>query len=126
MNLIVKGLDLGNVKTYFKKLTDHQRNSITYKYGKILDLFSVPMQKEAITTLAQFYDPTLRCFQFQDFQLVHTIEEFSKIMQSHKPTNGPYRQLGYIPTLKDMVTHLDICASDLEANLRTRGDLRGF
>jgi len=33
-----------------------------------------------ITAFAQYYDPPVRAFTFQDFQLVPTLEEFEQIL----------------------------------------------
>lgn len=41
-----------NLRDYAMSLSKSRKNSIYYKYGKVLDLLSVPMQKEALTTLA--------------------------------------------------------------------------
>ncbi|MCH88451.1 hypothetical protein A2U01_0009340 [Trifolium medium] len=43
-------------------------------------LFKIEVDTGALTTLAQFYDPPLRCSTFQDFQLAPTLEEFEKIL----------------------------------------------
>lgn len=43
--------------------------------GGILDLLRVLVKVGAIIALAQFYDPSLRCFLFQDFLLAPTLEE---------------------------------------------------
>ena len=43
---------------------------------KILQGLKVPVQVEATIALAQFYDPPLQCFLFQDFLLAPTLEEF--------------------------------------------------
>ncbi|KAI5401757.1 hypothetical protein KIW84_066285 [Lathyrus oleraceus] len=83
-------------------LSKNKRNSLNYKYGRILDLLTVHVQQEALTTLAQFYDPTIRCFQFQDFQLAPTIEEFNKILEILKPKKDPFNMI------------------------RVRGDFKGF
>lgn len=67
-----------------------------------MDLLSVPMQKEALTVLAQFFDPTLRCFQFQYFQMALTPEKFGKILEISKSMKGPFKMIGYHPTVEDM------------------------
>jgi len=56
------------------------RNTFKRKYGNLLGLLKVKAQVVAIIVVAQYYDPSLRCFTFQDFQLVPTIEEFEHIM----------------------------------------------
>lgn len=55
------------LRNYAMSLSKGRKNSLNYKYGKILDLFIIPVQKGSLTVVAQFFDPTLRCFQFQDF-----------------------------------------------------------
>jgi len=42
-------------------------------YGKIWDLATVEVSMEAIASLTQYYDQPLRCFTFEDFQLVPTV-----------------------------------------------------
>ncbi|RDX74724.1 hypothetical protein CR513_45487, partial [Mucuna pruriens] len=49
-------------------------------YGNCLSLLEVEVQPNALTTLAQYYDPPLRCFTFIDFQLVPTLEEYERII----------------------------------------------
>jgi len=63
-----------------RKLKMVQRDAFRRKHGNPLSLLEVEVDISAITTLAQYYDPPLRCFTFQDFQLVSTIEEFEQIL----------------------------------------------
>lgn len=76
----VRVSNVESLKAYSIRLTNIRRNTFTFKYGKIQDLLAIPLQKETIMALAQFYDPSLRCFVFQDFQLAPTLEELSKIL----------------------------------------------
>jgi len=46
------------------------------KYGKLLGLLDIEVQTSLITAFAQYYDPPVRAFKFQDFQLVPTLKEF--------------------------------------------------
>lgn len=103
-----------------------RKNPLNYKYGKVLDLLSVPVQKKALTALAQFFDPTFRCFQFQDFQLALTLEEFSKILETSKPAKGLFKMIGYRPIMEEICYHLSIYGTDLQANLKVSGDFKGF
>jgi hypothetical protein len=72
--------DVESLKTFNGQLTSKARDHFTFKYGKILNLLDIPVQIEVVTALAQFYDPPLRCFTFQDFQLAPTLEEFGQIL----------------------------------------------
>src|SRR3954468_12888827 len=51
------------------------------KYGKLLLLLNTNMVDEIIPTLVQFYDPTYHCFTFPDYQLMPTLEEYSRLMR---------------------------------------------
>lgn len=84
------------------------------------------MQKNIITALTQFYDPALRCFQFQSFQIAPTIEEFSKTIGTPKPISGPFKMIGYNLIVIEMANYFDICTADLKANLRVCGVFKGF
>lgn len=73
---------------FSSKLTNIHRNVFVFKCGNLLDLLFVLVQKEAVTTLAQFYDPPLRCFTFQDFPLAPKLEEPRRILDSSKEKKG--------------------------------------
>ncbi|KAI5383887.1 hypothetical protein KIW84_071028 [Lathyrus oleraceus] len=45
------------------------------QYGDLLTLLKMVVDSVPLQTLLQFYDPELRCFTFQDYQLAPTLEE---------------------------------------------------
>lgn len=72
-------MELGKIKTFQIKakisgmkdfiafrdgLTTIRQDAFTVKYGNILSLLYMPMQKDVITILTQFYDSPLRSFLF--------------------------------------------------------------
>lgn len=61
----IPGLD--NLKKLTDRLPPCFKDTFEGKYGKILDLLSIRVQIMAINALAQFYDPPLQSFLFQDF-----------------------------------------------------------
>jgi hypothetical protein len=75
-------------------MTTLGKESFQVNYGLLLNLLHVKIDTAALTTLAQFYDPYLRCFTFQDFQLAPTLEEFAKILGYNLKDQGPYLGLG--------------------------------
>ncbi|XP_045802452.1 uncharacterized protein LOC123896046 [Trifolium pratense] len=79
-----------------------------YHNGRLLDLLQVRVNENALTTLAQFYDPPLRCFTFQDFQLAPTFEEFAKILGFDLWESKPYLNLEEEPTMDDLAKALDL------------------
>ncbi|KAI5428561.1 hypothetical protein KIW84_033524 [Lathyrus oleraceus] len=50
------------------------------QYGDIMMLLKMVVDPVPLQTLLQFYDPELRCFTFQDYQLAPTLEEYSILM----------------------------------------------
>ncbi|XP_050884052.1 uncharacterized protein LOC127087231 [Lathyrus oleraceus] len=60
--------------------TSDQLKGFVGKYGDILTLLKTVVDPVPLQTLLQFYDPELRCFTFQDYQLAPTLEEYSILM----------------------------------------------
>jgi len=108
------------------ELTTIPKNAFVFKYGEILDLLFTNVQTDAITALAQFYDPPMRSLLFQDFQLAPTLEEFERIVGIPSKGNGPYVEIGHPPKVEDLAKALNIEVSRLANNVRTRGNSSGF
>src|SRR4051812_4026593 len=75
-------------------LTPFKVMSFNVTYGRILPLLDVEVDMAALTALAQYYDPPLRCFTFQDFQLAPTIEEYERILNHYVKDHDPFVKLG--------------------------------
>ena len=76
--------DMTKIKAIKEKLFERALKMFTRRYGDTLDLTKVEVQLDVVSALIQFYDPPLRCFIFQDFQLPPTLEEFDRIMNFSK------------------------------------------
>ena len=50
------------------------------KYGNILDLLDIPIAKEGIAALAQYWDNEMRCFVFPQFHLSLVVEEYASFL----------------------------------------------
>lgn len=115
---------IDSLRFLWGKLPSFYQDRLELNYGKIVHLLCMPVQIEAITCLAQFYDPPLRCFTFQDFQLAPTIEEFSQILRSSKVTKGPYKGIGKVAKISELSTLLGI--PDLSTYYKTDTEVHGF
>jgi hypothetical protein len=102
------------------------RSNFVHKYEKILDLLGVLVQVEAITALTQFYDPPLRCFTFQDFQLAPQRNSGKSWVLSDKGRH--FQRIGQIVDLKELTSTLNIPMSDLTSHYKYRsdGNVHGF
>ncbi|RDY06707.1 hypothetical protein CR513_09258, partial [Mucuna pruriens] len=76
------------------QLKDSLRRTFETRFGSVLDLMEVEIQLEALTALVQFYDPPLRSFQFQDFQMAPTLDEYERILDQPLTKNPPYLYQG--------------------------------
>ncbi|RDX84722.1 hypothetical protein CR513_34173, partial [Mucuna pruriens] len=69
------------LKRYAKMFKGPNRYAFEARFGKILELLNIEVQKEAISALAQFYDPPMRCFLFRDFHMASMLEEHECILR---------------------------------------------
>lgn len=118
--------DIANISRLLNELPACFRVTLQGKFGHILDLLSVDVQTPAITALAQFYDPPLRSFLFQDFQLTPTLEEFDRLLGFSMKGRTPYNRIGQVPEVEMLALALHIPISDALANWKKRENLFGF
>ena len=69
-----------------------------------------------MSVLFQFFDPEHHCFTFPDYQLVPTLEEFSKILSLPILEQIPFTGLEQDPTAKDVAIALHLKPSDIESH----------
>ena len=50
------------------------------KHGHLLNLVTTDFKEDMMRVLFQFFDPKYHCFTFPDYQLVPTLEEFSRML----------------------------------------------
>jgi hypothetical protein len=106
-----------------KSLTAISRPNFETNYGSILNLLHVNVDTTALTTLAQFFDSPLRCFTFQDFQLLPTLEEFEILLG--RSVEGRACYMREIPTEKDIAEALHLEEEEV-SSLREFRDIEGF
>lgn len=107
-------------------VTSLKYNKFRTTYGNILDLLNEKVDFGALTTLAQFYNVSLRCFTFPDFQLSPTLEEIERLLnQLIKDFNSfPKLEEGF--TLSELSLVLGINANKLVANWGPKGTIKGL
>ena len=69
---------------------------------------------EAIASLIQYHDQSLRCITFWDFQLAPTIEEFEGILGCPIGGRKPYLFSGYYPSMERVVGVVKILECELD------------
>ncbi|KAJ1399774.1 hypothetical protein SESBI_30077 [Sesbania bispinosa] len=81
IKVTVTGSNLLKLKEINMKMTKEARSCFEKKYGRILDLLFISVEKPVLSALVQFWSPSLRCFELLDFDLVPTIEEYEVMIR---------------------------------------------
>ncbi|XP_050908795.1 uncharacterized protein LOC127122518 [Lathyrus oleraceus] len=95
-------------------------------YDNLLGILNTEVNITDVHTLVQFYDPPLRCFTFQDYQLAPTLEEYSHIIGIRIKNKVPYVRTKELPKYKDLAEALHIWRKEVELNLKPKGGIHGF
>ncbi|PNX76871.1 hypothetical protein L195_g032830 [Trifolium pratense] len=126
LGLKIKIPKVSSILALSNQLTTNGKNNFRMNYGLILDFLHVKIDGVALTTLAQFYDPPLRCFTFRDFQLAPTLEEFEKIVGLYLKDRRPYLGLEENLTLEAIAEALHLDNKEVKSRLETKGKTKGF
>ncbi|XP_050889682.1 uncharacterized protein LOC127094970 [Lathyrus oleraceus] len=95
-------------------------------YGNLLGILNTEVNITVVHTLVQFYDPPLRCFTFQDYQLAPTLEEYSRILGIRTKNQVPYIRTKELPKYQDLAKALHMGKKEIELNLKPKGGIYGF
>ncbi|XP_050895996.1 uncharacterized protein LOC127102691 [Lathyrus oleraceus] len=95
-------------------------------YGNLLGILNTKVNITTVHTLVQFYDPPLRCFTFQDYQLTPTLEEYSHILGIRIKNQVPYICTNELPKYQDLTEALHMGKKEIERNLKPKGGIHGF
>lgn len=95
-------------------------------YGNLLGILNTEVNITVVHTLVQFYDPSLRCFTFQDYQLAPTLEEYSHILGIRIKNQVPYIRTKELPEYRELAEALHMGKKEIELNLKPKGGIHGF
>jgi len=118
--------NLFGIRALGRRLKAVQRNSFRKKYGMLLGLLDIEVQTSLITTFAQYYDPLVKAFTFQDFQLVPTLEEFEQILDLPLEGKSPYKYVEHHAFVSTLSGIMKIHSRELESALVNKKGVRGF
>jgi len=86
----------------------------------------IEVSVEAIASLAQYYNQSLKCFTFGDFQLVPTIEEFEWILGCPLGRRKSYLFSGFYPSMASVAKVVKILAQELDRVKQNRNGVVGM
>ncbi|XP_058725569.1 uncharacterized protein LOC131596851 [Vicia villosa] len=100
--------------------------SFTDDYGNILTLLGTVVETPALQTLMQFYDPEMRCFMFQDYQLAPTLKEYSIILNLKIKDEVPFIDIPKEVNFKLIASALYLSIKEVSDNWKSNGGVSGF
>src|SRR3954470_5291736 len=100
--------------------------SFTDNYGNILALLETVVETPALQTLMQFYNPEMRCFTFQDYQLAPTLEEYSIILNLKIKGEVPFIDVPKEVSFKLIAAALYLSIKEVSDNWKSNGGVSGF
>ncbi|KAI5429188.1 hypothetical protein KIW84_033976 [Lathyrus oleraceus] len=112
------------LKDLVSELPDHAQ--FNKKHGHLLNLVTTGFKEDMMRVLFQFFDPKHHCFTFPDYQLVPTLEEFSKILGIPILDQVPFSGLEKMPKAEEVAAALHMTKSDIETNWVTRSGTKGL
>ncbi|KAI5389512.1 hypothetical protein KIW84_074974 [Lathyrus oleraceus] len=105
--------------------SDHLKGFVD-QYGDILTLLKMVVDPVPLQTLLQFYDPELRCFTFQDYQLAPTLEEYSILLSVPIQHQVPFLDVPKEVDFRVVARALRLGIKEVSDSWKTSGDVVGF
>jgi len=122
----IKSLEVASLQEFGQLMNQLQRQAFRKTYGNIWDLAMIEVSVEAIASLTQYYDQSLRCFTFVDFQLVPAVEEFEEILGCLLGGRKPYLFSGFYPSMARIAKVIKISVQELDRVKQNRNGVIGI
>ncbi|KAI5435576.1 hypothetical protein KIW84_022118 [Lathyrus oleraceus] len=107
-------------------VTDDRLKSFVGQYGDILTVLKTVVDAVPLQTLLQFYDPELRCFTFQDYQLAPTLEEYSILMNVPVQHQTPFLDVPKEVDFRLIARALRMSVKEVGENWKPCGEVVGL
>ncbi|XP_050916787.1 uncharacterized protein LOC127131953 [Lathyrus oleraceus] len=95
-------------------------------YGNLLGILNTEVNTSVVHTLVQFYNPPMRCFTFQDYQLALTLEEYSHILGVGIKNRVPFFSTKELPKSHLISEAPSLEKKEVELNLKLKGGTHSF
>ncbi|XP_058769362.1 uncharacterized protein LOC131643222 [Vicia villosa] len=122
----IPDIDVSGLICLSSRLKGEVLRDFNHDYGNLLSILNTSFDPMALITLFQFYDPQLRCFTFQDYQLVPTLEEFSYILNIRITDDVPFFRVPEVVRFEKIAEALHMGIKEVERNWKSSGGVSGF
>ena len=101
-------------------------NNFNKNYGNLLLILNTSVDPMALITLFHCYDKELWCFNFQDYQLVPTLEEYTYLLNIKLSDEVPFVQVPEKPKFKVIAEILHLSWKEVKDNWKSSDDTTRF
>ena len=109
-------IDVSELKRLSSYLKGDVLNNFNKNYGNLLLILNTPVDPMALITLFQFYDKELRCFTFQYYQRVPTLEEYAYLLNIKLFHEVPFVQVPEKPKFEVIAEILHLSWKEMKDN----------
>ena len=109
-------IDVSELKRLSSYLKDDVLNNFNKKYGNLLLVLNTPVEPMALITLFQFYDKELRCFTFQDYKMIPTLEEYAYLLNCKLSDEVPFVEVPQKPEFEVFAETLHLSWKEVKDN----------
>ncbi|XP_058741319.1 uncharacterized protein LOC131613687 [Vicia villosa] len=102
------------------------QDKLCSKYGRLLYLLRTKTEEGILSTLIQFYHSLYYCFNFPNYQLLPTLEEYSSIIGLPIAGRVPFTGLEQDPKPCEIAKSTHLRKGEIEKNMVTKGGLPGL
>ncbi|RDX66437.1 hypothetical protein CR513_54796, partial [Mucuna pruriens] len=95
-------------------------------HDNLLSLLEVETQPAALGALAQYYDSSVCCFTFKDFQIAPTLEEYERLLGLPLTKSPLYFHQGQPPFWATIARLLRVSEAEMSKQRRNRNGLEGI
>ncbi|KAI5398881.1 hypothetical protein KIW84_064316 [Lathyrus oleraceus] len=107
-------------------VTDDRLKRFVGQYGDILTVLKTVVDPVPLQTLLQFYDPELRCFTFQDYQLAPTLEEYAILLNVPIQHQTPFLDVPKEVDFRLIARALRLSVKEVGENWKPCGEVVGL
>ncbi|XVF76191.1 hypothetical protein PTKIN_Ptkin13bG0246900 [Pterospermum kingtungense] len=80
VNLDIQQNDLSDLVGLWNQMSENSRNTFSERFGQVASLLFVKIKEPLIHAAIQFWDPSYRCFSFNQVDLTPTLEEYTILL----------------------------------------------
>ena len=116
-------IKLEKLKAIWDRWTEERQDAFVAKYDDIALLLPIEVDEQLLKAIILFWDPSYRCFTFNQEDLTPTVEEYTALLRitSPNPDKVFWKKAKKVPFRKKLAQMMNVDASLLVSVTRLKG-----